>query len=162
MDIINVRFKEIRHALNVSQNELGDKLGLSNSGISNIEKGIRSVTDKHIKLLAAAFNVNEHWLRTGDGEMFVETSTSIIDQLADEYGLDTLDKQFLSTYLGLTPANRKALKMFLTSFSTKSSATDRVQESIDQELSDYKEELESEQRAQLVCEDSDGKKNGTK
>lgn len=162
MDIINVRFKEIRNALNKSQKDIGDKLGLSNSGISNIENGVRSVTDKHIKLLVAAFNVNENWLRTGHGEMFVESSDTVIDQLVSEYKLDSLDKQLLTTYLELSPVNRQKLKTFLTSFSAKAAMANVIQDPIDQKLAEYRQELEAEQRAPLVCEDSDEKKNSTK
>ena len=41
---INDRFKELRKALGLSQEEFGNKIGLSKSGISNIESGTRNVT----------------------------------------------------------------------------------------------------------------------
>lgn len=71
---LNIRFAEIRKALEMTQEKFGNELGLNKSSISNIEKNIRSVTDKHIKLLCSTFNVNETWLRTGEGEMFCEIS----------------------------------------------------------------------------------------
>lgn len=77
MDELNIRFKEMRKSLRKSQKEIGDAIGLSNSGISNIESGLRSVTERHIKLLEAAFNINEHWLRTGEGSMIKEPSTAV-------------------------------------------------------------------------------------
>lgn len=57
--------KEIRKRLNLSQEEFGNRIGLSKSGISNIEKGTRNVTSKHIKLICTIFDVNESWLTTG-------------------------------------------------------------------------------------------------
>lgn len=76
MNDINLRFKELRKSLGKSQKEIGDAIGLSNSGISNIENGQRNVTDKHIKLLVSEFSINGHWLRTGEGEMLPILSES--------------------------------------------------------------------------------------
>lgn len=63
---INERVKEVRKRLHLSQEEFGNKIGLSKSGISNIENGIRNVNPKHIKLIGAVFNINESWLMTGE------------------------------------------------------------------------------------------------
>lgn len=65
MDSINERIKELRQSLHMSQEEFGKTIGLSKSGISNIESGARSVRDAHIKLICSSFNVSENWLRTG-------------------------------------------------------------------------------------------------
>lgn len=65
MDSINERIKELRQSLHMSQEEFGKTIGLSKSGISNIESGVRSVRDAHIKLICTSFNVSESWLRTG-------------------------------------------------------------------------------------------------
>lgn len=65
MNSINERVKELRLSLHMSQEEFGNAIGLSKSGISNIESGVRNIRDNHIKLLSTTFNVNENWLRTG-------------------------------------------------------------------------------------------------
>ena len=71
IDPINVRFRELRKALGLNTTQIGDAIGLSNSGISSIETGQRKVSDKHVRLLKVAFPLmSEHWLRTGEGEMF--------------------------------------------------------------------------------------------
>jgi transcriptional regulator with XRE-family HTH domain len=67
---INERVKRVRERLNLSMADFGNAIGLSHSGISAIEYGTRKVTEKHIKLICAVFNVSENWLRTGEGEMF--------------------------------------------------------------------------------------------
>lgn len=63
---INERVKELRTTLGMTQEEFGKRIGLSKSGISSIENGNRSVTDKHIKLISNEFNINEAWLKTGE------------------------------------------------------------------------------------------------
>lgn len=69
-DTINKRFKHLRDSLGISQEEFGKKIGLTRSGLSNIENGVRKVSDRHVLLVVSQYNVNETWLRTGDGEMF--------------------------------------------------------------------------------------------
>lgn len=156
------RVKEVRAAKDMSQSEFAKLLGIGQSTLGMMEVSKRKISERHIKSICSICNVNEHWLRTGEGEMFVESAHTVIDQLVDEYSLDNLDKQLLLTYLELSPANRQALKTYLTSFSAKLSRNDVVQDPIEQKLDEYRQELEAEQRAQLVCEDSDEKKNGTK
>lgn len=66
MNTINQRVKELRLKLGLSQDDFGNAIGLSKSGISNIENGTRSVRETHIKLICSAFDVDETWLRTGE------------------------------------------------------------------------------------------------
>lgn len=70
---MNSRFKELRKALNKSQEDFGKILGLSKSGVSDIESGRRNVTEQHIIMLKNYKEkpINENWLRTGEGEMFL-------------------------------------------------------------------------------------------
>lgn len=67
---MNERIKTLRTELKMSQQKLGEWLGLSKSGVSEIESGRRNVTEQHIIMLKS-HNVNETWLRTGVGDMMV-------------------------------------------------------------------------------------------
>lgn len=71
---MNERFKELRKALGLTQGEFGKILGLSTSGVSEIEAGRRKVTEQHLIMLSNYKKkiINIEWLRTGDGEMFVK------------------------------------------------------------------------------------------
>ena len=76
---MNNRFKTLRTSLNKSQEEFGKILGLSKSGVSEIESGRRNVTEQHIIMLKNHREpnwkiINETWLRTGEEEMFVPTT----------------------------------------------------------------------------------------
>ncbi len=64
------RFKEIRKELGYTQNEFGEKIGITGSTISDIERGKLSLTDRNISLICEKLGVNENWLRNGEGEMF--------------------------------------------------------------------------------------------
>lgn len=86
---INKRFRELRKICKKSQEEWADIMGLSRSGITEIEAGRRNVTEKHIKLLSIESidgkYINEDWLRTGDGDPFKKLTRSqvITDFAAD-------------------------------------------------------------------------------
>lgn len=86
---INKRFRELRKMCKKSQEEWADIMGLSRSGIADIEAGRRNVTEKHIRLLSIESidgeYINEDWLRTGDGDPFIKLTRSqvITDFAAD-------------------------------------------------------------------------------
>ena len=42
--------------------------------INNVENGRAAVSDIMVASICRTYDVNEHWLRTGDGEMFVQIS----------------------------------------------------------------------------------------
>ena len=66
---MNERLKNLRISLNLSQEEFGDRIGItSRSHISSLENGKRTLTDRIIKDICREFGVNELWLRTGEGE----------------------------------------------------------------------------------------------
>ena len=84
---INRRFRELRKMCKKSQEEWADIMGLSRSGIADIEAGRRNVTEKHIRLLSIESidgkYINEDWLRTGDGDPFKKlTRNQVITDFA--------------------------------------------------------------------------------
>lgn len=68
----NERIKEVRSALGLTQDKFGARLGVGKTAISKIEKEERGVTDQLRLAICREFRVSEDWLRTGEGDMFVE------------------------------------------------------------------------------------------
>lgn len=69
------RLKELRKALGFkNQQEFADALNIKRGTIANYEIGRNEPIDAVITLICSKFNVSEEWLRTGEGEMFVELS----------------------------------------------------------------------------------------
>lgn len=64
------RLRAVRKALRLNQKSFAEQIGLNQNSLSMIEKNHTPLTDKNVKLVCAAFNINEQWLRTGRGEMF--------------------------------------------------------------------------------------------
>ena len=68
---MNIRIRELRKALNLSQKEFADKIGLKQNAISYMERGGSAVTEQNIKLICSQFSVNENWLREEIGRAHV-------------------------------------------------------------------------------------------
>lgn len=71
--MLNKRIKDVRQTLKLSQREFGAKLGVSRDVISNIEYNRVQPKKLLLKHICQLYNVNEHWLETGEGEMFNST-----------------------------------------------------------------------------------------
>lgn len=69
---MNDRIIELRKTLNMTQQDFGEQIGLSRSTVCLIEQNQAVITDRTILIICAKFKVNEQWLRTGSGSMFVE------------------------------------------------------------------------------------------
>jgi len=67
---INERLKEVRNTIGLTQGVFAKRIGLSTSYIAGMELGDKSINERTIKLMSAEFEVDEHWLRTGEGTMF--------------------------------------------------------------------------------------------
>ena len=108
MDTINERMKYLRKTLKLKQREFAEPLGLTQQAITNFERNYK-INDYVIKSVCKEFKVNEKWLRTGEGEMFDETSKKVaLDELAEEYSLTLPEKNFIEKYLNL-PVDKRIL-----------------------------------------------------
>ena len=67
---IKDRIREVRNVLGMTQVKFASIISLSNGYIAGIETDRIPVNDRLIKLVCSTFNVNESWLRYGEGDMF--------------------------------------------------------------------------------------------
>lgn len=68
---MNERLQNIRKNLNLTQKEFAEKLNERQAYISRYESGASKIQSELIEKLAKIFNVNAHWLITGEGDMFI-------------------------------------------------------------------------------------------
>lgn len=68
------RIKEIRKENHLTQKEFGERIGTTRDVITNIELGRVDAKDHMIKLIAKEFDVNENWIKSGEGEKYPEIS----------------------------------------------------------------------------------------
>ena len=114
---MNTRIRELRKTtLKMTQKEFSTKLGLSENFIWQIEKGERDPSDRTIADICREFNVSEAWLRTGEGEMFIQLSRDAqITKFVGEAlrGESPSDQQrFLNALLGSTSEELHAIAEF--------------------------------------------------
>lgn len=109
------RIKQIRDTLGLSQKNFGAKLGVGDTAISKLEKAERSLTDQMAKSICREFNVNYAWLMEGLGDMFSDLPETLLDEVADEYQLDDLDKLLVKRYMQLPHEKRAIIKEYLQS-----------------------------------------------
>lgn len=69
---MNERIRQIRKSLHLTQKDFGAKLGVSRDVISNIEYDRVEPKKVFLELLCNLFNVNNKWLETGEGDMFLK------------------------------------------------------------------------------------------
>ena len=68
-----------------TQQAFADKLNISRSQLSYYESGTVTIPDRSVKHIREKFNVNEEWLRYGNGEMYKPEPE--VDELAYLMGM---------------------------------------------------------------------------
>ena len=120
---IKDRIKTIRKKKELTQVEFGQIIGVKGNTVTNYETGLRNPTEAVVKSICREFNVNEHWLRTGEGEMFIELTkeeeiaTFIGEVLRDED--DSFKKRLISGLAALDETGWEVLENFLNSIQKK-------------------------------------------
>lgn len=146
---MNIRIKKIRNILNLSQKDFAEKLGLKQNAISYMEKKGTTVTEQNIKLICSQFNVNENWLRTGNGEIFIENKIKqneffeIFDKLSTH-----LQDYLIKTAKDLLETQNKMQDSIESNIDKSNNpATNDNDFDIDKEVESYRHELELERKA---------------
>ena len=71
---LNKRIAKIREANKLTQAEFGERIKVSQNYVWMLESGRRTPADRTIDDICRVFNVNEQWLRTGEGDMTAPAS----------------------------------------------------------------------------------------
>lgn len=71
---MNERIRELIKALNMKQAEFAKRIGVSRPFVSELCSGNKKPSDRTVADICREFNVNEQWLRTGEGDMFLSLS----------------------------------------------------------------------------------------
>lgn len=67
------RIRAIRKENDMTLERFGEKIGMKSSSISDLETGRRTMTAQTFKSICREFRINEVWLRTGEGDRYIET-----------------------------------------------------------------------------------------
>ena len=111
------RIKQIRAALSLTQTEFAKQAGISRSIVAAYEGGNAPISERTMNDICRVFNVNEQWLRTGEGPMFREQD-NLDNMLAAEVAKlvrseDDFTKNLVYQYLALPQDAKDKVKDFV-------------------------------------------------
>lgn len=100
------RIRKLRKALDLTQQEFANKIGCKRNTIAKYETETNTPSTAVISLICREFNVNEKWLRSGIGEMFLPASrhteiARLTHQLLNEE-MDSFKNRFISMLADLS------------------------------------------------------------
>lgn len=111
---MNERLKVLRKILDLTQQEFAAKIKVKRNTVATYEMGRSEPSDSAVSLICREFNVNEEWLRTGNGEMFIQIDKD--DELMMWAGRlllnesDSFKRRFVGVLSTLTESDWETLK----------------------------------------------------
>ena len=131
-----------KDVLNMTQADFANKVKISRSNLGNVETGRISVTDRLLIDICNAFSLSENWLRTGQGEMYEETETTLFAAFAKQYDLSEAEQKAARYLLQLSSQERQQILHPVVGLAEAITSDDQPS-SIDSELEAYRQELEA-------------------
>lgn len=107
------RVNEVRKSLGLTLEKFGEKLGVTKTTISRIEKGVNNLTDQMAISICREYNVNYDYLMYGEGEMFDDLPQTIVDELCAQYDFNDFDKALVEMYVSLPAGSRERIKEYM-------------------------------------------------
>lgn len=156
---MNVRLKQIRKALNLTQQEFADRLKIKRNTVATYETGKSNPSDAAVSLICREFNVREEWLRNGTGEMFKAAPSSALDALSEEYGLSNAAYVMVEKFVNLKPEAQETIFNYVREVAAAFQSgeispaapaappADFSELSVDEKVELYRQELEKEEKA---------------
>lgn len=133
---MNERIKKLRKTLGLTLEKFGERLGVKRNSVSQWENGNNNVSDQVRKSICREFGVNEEWLLSGSGPMFIQSSTFSLDEFVKSRGASDLELDIMKAYFDLEPDVRK---MIIEHFKSRLAAPKR---DLFDDVPDTPEELE--------------------
>lgn len=107
---VNERIRYFRKdVLKLNQTDFAQSIGMKQRGASGMEQDGATVTDRAIKSICMAYNVNEDWLRNGTEPMYIQAPTFSLDDFVRQRGGTELEVDIMKAYFELEPDVRAML-----------------------------------------------------
>ena len=172
------RLRDVRKSLpqKTSQEAFAKLLGITRTAYNKYELGLVIPSDTFIQLLCTKFNIDEHWLRTGEGEMYKNDLDAQVESFAQKYVLTEEDREIMRYFFQLAPKERTAMIEHVLGVadairSARDAAAEEqhvadekqrtaplTDEEIEAELANYRAELLAERKARSASEDGNAKR----
>lgn len=116
---LHERLKMIRKAVSQTQNEFSQSLGIPKRTYIAYEYGENPIPERLIVSICAIHGVDEHWLRTGEGEMFPQKSEDPLWALLGEVLKEeksSFRRQLITSLCQLDVEEIKVFEKFIDKF----------------------------------------------
>ena len=115
MSELGDRISYIIEILGMKKTAFAERLNVSQSFISQLCSGVKQPSERTLMDICREFRINYLWLTEGKGDMFTTTPQTVVDELAEDYHLDDIDKKIIEKYLELSDEQRKVIKEYIKS-----------------------------------------------
>lgn len=134
--MLSERIKEVRKHFHLSQTAFGEKVGASIDVIKNLEYGRAKPNETLLSHICTIYGIDEHWLRTGEGDMFAGKSAEdlAIENAIRDASSSPAIRALLIAYSRLNDHNRAVFEQF---------------------VEDYVSEFQADSSARAAAHDSD-------
>lgn len=122
-NVLNNRIRKLRKYLDLTQQEFAGKIGSSQNILANYETGRRNPSNSVINNICKTFNVNEEWLRNGEGEMFLPEAGKELEALAKKYNLSHSAQIVIEKFVKMNESERQILLNYYTEIANALSAS---------------------------------------
>lgn len=114
------RIIKIREDNGLNQEKFAEKIGLSRNFINQVENGKKNISDRTISDICRLFNVNEEWLRTGNGKPYISQDDKLSSYIANiAFGDNDFIKDLIMVYMELDDTSKNALKKIASSMAKR-------------------------------------------
>lgn len=123
MNHLNERINYLIKSLGMKKTAFAEKLNVSQAFVSQLCSGVKQPSERTIQDICTKFNVNEEWLRTGKGEIFIrlsrndEISKFVGELMKDEE--DSFKNRLIAGLAALDDTGWDVLETFLNSIQPK-------------------------------------------
>ena len=123
MNHLNERINYLIKSLGMKKTAFAEKLNVSQAFVSQLCSGVKQPSERTIQDICTKFNVNEEWLRTGEGEIFIRLSrndeiSKFVGELMKEEE-DSFMNRLIAGLAALDDTGWDVLETFLNSIQPK-------------------------------------------
>lgn len=123
MNHLNERINYLIKSLGMKKTAFAEKLNVSQAFVSQLCSGVKQPSERTIQDICTKFNVNEEWLRTGKGEIFIMLSrndeiSKFVGELMKEEE-DSFKNRLIAGLAALDDTGWDVLETFLNSIQPK-------------------------------------------
>lgn len=97
----------------IKRYQFAEKLKVNQAYISHIIYGKRSPSTRLMDDICEKFGVSRHWLETGEGDMYVESTAQTLDAITARYHGSPTFRAILDVYATLAPQDQDAVERYI-------------------------------------------------